>query len=85
MGAHRGEGVRLQELPQHVSSEARSLERRILQETDIFKSLSEDQRDKVASLVQRLEVTAGQALGTSGEVGECLFIVISSEARRYCQ
>jgi len=57
------------------------MKRRILKEVDFLKGLTDEQIDKVAALTQRSSVAAGTMLGTAGELGECLFILIEGEAQ----
>ncbi len=61
--------------------EALGLKKLILRECDFFKGLCDARLGQVAALAERVQVTAGQVLGRSGEVGDRLFLVISGDAQ----
>jgi nucleotide-binding universal stress UspA family protein len=71
----------LAQAPIAASADDLGLAQSILRETDIFRSLSQEQIDQVASLAERSRVPAGRALARAGEVGERLFIIISGDAQ----
>ena len=48
---------------------------------DIFADLSKDQIDRVVSLAERLSLSPGEALGTGGELGQRVFIILGGEAQ----
>jgi len=52
----------------------------LLKKVDLFRDLSTDQIDKVASLGERLSIAEGETLGKGGELGQKLFIIIDGEA-----
>jgi hypothetical protein len=53
---------------------------RIFRQVDVFNDLSNEQIDKVVALGQRLRVAAGEALGTVGEPGRDLYVILEGEA-----
>ena len=53
---------------------------RIFRQIDAFGDLSPDQIDKVVALGSRRNVNAGEMLGTGGELGEFLFVILEGEA-----
>ena len=53
---------------------------RIFRQVDVFNDLSNEQIDKVVALGQRLRVAAGEALGTGGEPGRDLYVILEGEA-----
>ncbi len=56
------------------------LERRVLRDVEIFKHLSDEQMNRVASLGQQLRVPEGKVLGEQGEPGYFLFVIIEGKA-----
>jgi CRP-like cAMP-binding protein len=56
-----------------------------LKRVDIFKGLSEEQIERVASLGRRMRVPPGYVLGMAGELVSRLFIIISGEAELSAQ
>ena len=69
-------------IPSTLSDEEESsLRRRVLKEADAFKGMSDEQLDKVASLARRSTVAAGEVLGTGGEPGAHLFVIVQGEAQ----
>ena len=57
-----------------------SLDSPPFRDTDVFQFLSNEQIDKVVSLGTRLRISAGETLGTGGQLGEHLFVIIGGEA-----
>ncbi len=53
---------------------------RIFRQIDAFVDLSPDQIEKVVALGSRRNVEAGEWLGTGGELGEFLFVILEGEA-----
>ena len=53
---------------------------RIFRQIDAFVDLSPDQIEKVVALGSRRNVEAGELLGTGGELGEFLFVILEGEA-----
>ncbi len=56
------------------------LDTRIFKRVDVFNDLSNEQIDKVVALGQRLRITAGETLGTGGEPGRDLYVILEGEA-----
>lgn len=56
------------------------LDTRLFNEVDLFQDLSEEQIEKVVSLGQRIQVSAGEKQGTGGELGQNLFVIVEGEA-----
>ena len=55
--------------------------RQTLRQVDIFTKLTDDQIDRIASLGQPVEISAGQVLGMAGEPGHSLFVIIQGKAQ----
>ena len=53
---------------------------RIFRQIDAFGDLSPEQIDKVVALGSKRNVEAGELLGTGGELGEFLFVILEGEA-----
>ena len=53
---------------------------RVFRQIDAFGDLSPDQIEKVTALGSRRNVEAGEMLGTGGELGEHLFVILEGEA-----
>ena len=53
---------------------------RIFRQIDAFGDLSPEQIEKVVSLGARRHVEAGELLGTGGELGEYMFVILEGEA-----
>ena len=53
----------------------------MLSEVGPFRGLSEEQLNLVASLVERVSVTAGDVLAKAGDVGDFLYIIMHGEAQ----
>ena len=53
---------------------------RVYRQIDAFGDLSPDQINKVVALGTRRQVPAGDLLGTGGELGENLFVILDGEA-----
>ncbi|MDP3063310.1 MAG: universal stress protein [Chloroflexota bacterium] len=71
-----------EDIPSTVSAEEESgLRRRIVKEADAFKGMSDKQLDRVAALARRSTVAAGEVLGTGGEPGAHLFVIVQGEAQ----
>lgn len=51
-----------------------------LKDVDIFKGLTDEQIERVAALGDPVRVSAGQALGRAGELGDRLFIITEGKA-----
>lgn len=51
-----------------------------LQTVDIFRDLTDTERETVASFGERVRIPAGQARGTASEPGSCLYIVLDGKA-----
>ena len=56
------------------------LDTRLFDEVDLFQDLSEEQIQKVVSLGERIQVSAGEKQGTGGELGQNLFVIVQGEA-----
>lgn len=56
-----------------------ALERRLLRDVEIFKYLSDEQMNRVASLGQQVAVPEGKVLGEQGEQGYFLFVIIEGK------
>ena len=69
-GTHLDDGV----------AESSRREVHALRGVDIWKGLTDDQIERVASRGHRLRVQVGGAMGKSGELGERLFIIPKSNA-----
>ena len=54
---------------------------RTLIKVDIFEKLTANQIDRIASLGQPVEISAGQVLGMAGEPGHSLFVIIQGKAQ----
>lgn len=63
-----------------TASRRPALERRLLRDVEIFKYLSDEQMNRVASLGQQLHVPEGKVLGEQGEPGYFLFVIIEGKA-----
>lgn len=72
----------LQELAAEAASAGDSPEgdNRIFRQIDAFGDLSPEQIEKVVSLGARRHVEAGELLGTGGELGEYMFVILEGEA-----
>ena len=53
----------------------------VLRRVDLFRELTDEQIQEVASLGQPLQISAGQALVQAGEAGNLLFVVIRGFAQ----
>ena len=56
-----------------------------LSEVDLFRDLTDDQIERVASVGKRSDIAAGQVLGKASEVGGFLFIVLAGKAEASVQ
>lgn len=63
------------------SAQSRSLMTQLLNESDVFKALSEEQKGRVASFGRWLTTSAGQELVSRGEAGQSIFIINSGDVR----
>ena len=72
----------LEELATGVStaSDRQEGDTRIFRQIDAFSDLSAEQIDKVVALGSRRNVDAGEMLGTGGELGEYMFVILEGEA-----
>ena len=79
------------EVEQGASTEVRVLRAqeltntRTLEQIDIFSDLFPHQVEKVVSLGQRVQISAGETLGKGGEQGANLFVIIEGEADLYAR
>ena len=71
----RAQAPRGQDLP----ARGPALERRLLRDVEIFKYLSDEQMNRVASLGQQVAVPEGKVLGEQGEPGYFLFVIIEGK------
>ena len=53
---------------------------RVFRQIDAFADLSPEQIEKVTALGSRRKVEAGELLGTGGELGEFMFVILEGEA-----
>jgi CRP-like cAMP-binding protein/nucleotide-binding universal stress UspA family protein len=60
---------------------AQEVKRRILRESDVFKGLTDPQIDKIAALAAVKRFPAGMGLGTAGDEGETLYILVQGDAQ----
>ena len=63
-----------------ASSDSPDGDPRIFRQIDAFGDLSPEQIDKVVALGSKREVSAGEMLGTGGELGEFMFVILEGEA-----
>ena len=72
----------LQELAAEAAtpSDAQVGDNRVFRQIDAFGDLSPEQVERVIALGSRRNVEAGEMLGTGGELGENLFVIIEGEA-----
>ena len=72
------------ELPGYTPMAARGgdsgLKSHLFKDIDLFEGLSDGQIDRVVSLGRRLQISFGEFLGTGGEQGENLFVILQGEA-----
>jgi uncharacterized membrane protein len=54
-----------------------------LVDVELFKHLSDEDRERLAALIERRELSAGQVLFNAGEPGEALYVVASGEIELY--
>ncbi len=62
------------------AGEAQEGDNRIFRQIDAFSDLSQEQIEKVVALGSKREVSAGGLLGTGGELGEYMFVILEGEA-----
>ena len=62
------------------SSESQDGDNRVFRQIDAFTDLSPEQIEKVVALGTRRNVEAGELLGTGGELGEFMFVILEGEA-----
>ena len=62
------------------SGDALDVDSRVFRQVDVFSDLSAQQIEKVVALGNRREVQAGDLLGTGGELGESMFVILEGEA-----
>ena len=60
--------------------EAKDGDNRIYRQIDAFSDLSQEQIEKVVALGTKRDVSAGELLGTGGELGEYMFVILEGEA-----
>ncbi len=72
----------LQELASETpsTSEFQNGDNRVFRQIDAFGDLSADQIEKVVALGSKRNVEAGELLGTGGELGEFMFVILEGEA-----
>jgi len=72
----------LQELAAETTStsEFQDGDNRVFRQIDAFGDLSPDQIEKVVALGSKRTVEAGELLGTGGELGEFMFVILEGEA-----
>lgn len=58
-----------------------ALPRRVLRDVDIFRSLTDEQMDRVASLGKQIHVSEGKVLGEQNEPGYFMFVVLEGKAQ----
>ncbi len=63
-----------------TASRGPALERRVMRDVEVFKYLSDEQMNRVASLGQQVQVPEGKVLGEQGEPGYFLFVIIEGKA-----
>ncbi len=63
-----------------AGGEATDTDSRIFRQVDVFSGLSGQQIDRVVSLGTRITVSAGDLLGTGGEAGVHLYVILEGEA-----
>lgn len=63
-----------------VTSDRQEGDTRIFRQIDAFSDLAGEQIDKVVALGSKRNVEAGAMLGTGGELGEYLFVILEGEA-----
>ena len=61
-------------------SESQDGDNRVYRQIDAFADLSPEQIEKVVALGTRRNVEAGELLGTGGELGEFMFVILEGEA-----
>ncbi len=62
------------------ASESQDGDNRVYRQIDAFADLSPEQIEKVVALGTRRNVEAGELLGTGGELGEFMFVILEGEA-----
>ena len=62
------------------AGESQDGDNRIFRQIDAFSDLSQDQIEKVVALGTKRDVSAGELLGTGGELGEHMFVILEGEA-----
>ncbi len=60
--------------------EAQEGDTRIFRQIDAFSDLSAEQIERVVALGAKRDVAAGELLGTGGELGESMFVILEGEA-----
>lgn len=72
----------IQELSAEVTpaGDTRDGDSRVFRQIDAFGDLSPEQIEKVVALGTRRNVAAGELLGTGGELGEFMFVILEGEA-----
>lgn len=63
-----------------AAGEAQEGDTRIFTQIDAFSDLSQEQIAKVVSLGTKRDVSSGEMLGTGGELGEFMFVILEGEA-----
>ena len=56
------------------------IDNRVFRQIDAFSDLSAEQIDRVVTLGARRQVSAGDKMGTGGELGESMFVILEGEA-----
>ena len=62
------------------ASDSQDGDNRVFRQIDAFTDLSPEQIEKVVALGTRRNVEAGELLGTGGELGEFMFVILEGEA-----
>lgn len=63
------------------SGHSQSIKSQLLNDSDVFKALTDEQKEQVASSAQWLTASPGQELVSRGEVGRSIFIINSGDVR----
>ena len=64
----------------NVGEEPPSEDNRVFRQIDAFSDLSREQIEQVVSLGVRRKISAGDKMGTGGELGEHLYVILEGEA-----
>ena len=62
------------------AGESQDVDSRVFRQVDVFGDLNAQQIERIVALGTRRNVAAGDLLGTGGELGEYLFVILEGEA-----